>query len=69
MILTCTITCPECGHKSEETMPENACVWFYDCPGCGVRLKPNEGDCCVFCSFGDTPCPPAQIGGSSCCSG
>ena len=23
-------------------------------------LRPLAGDCCVFCSFGDVPCPPIQ---------
>ena len=41
-------------------MPTNACLFFYDCPGCGRLLKPRPGDCCVFCSFGDVPCPPVQ---------
>jgi len=25
-----TITCPECGHKETETMPTEACQWFYE---------------------------------------
>ena len=54
------ITCPECGHVTTETMPTNACLIFYDCKGCGARLKPKPGDCCVFCSYGDVPCPPIQ---------
>ncbi len=50
-------------------MPEDACLWFFDCPGCGTMLKPKVGDCCVFCSYGDVPCPPVQLsGGKSCCS-
>ena len=61
------VTCPHCGHKSEETMPTNACVFFYDCPGCGARLKPKPGHCCVFCSYGSVPCPPIQTG-ESCCA-
>jgi hypothetical protein len=28
--------------------------------GCGTRLKPKPGDCCVFCSYGSVPCPPIQ---------
>jgi hypothetical protein len=28
--------------------------------GCGQRLKPKPGDCCVFCSYGDIVCPPRQ---------
>ena len=61
-ILQSTITCPHCGHRSEETMPTNACLFFYDCPGCHARLKPARGDCCVFCSYGSVPCPPIQAG-------
>ena len=55
-----TLTCPGCGFQRREAMPENACVWFYTCTGCGERLKPKPGDCCVFCSYGDVPCPPKQ---------
>ena len=61
-----TITCPQCGHVEVETMPTNACQWFYDCKGCGALLKPQEGDCCVYCSYGDVACPPIQEG-KSCC--
>lgn len=55
-----TITCPICGHRQVETMPRDACQFFYDCKRCGVQLRPKEGDCCVFCSFGSVPCPPIQ---------
>jgi len=41
-------------------MPTDACQFFYDCKGCGERLKPLAGDCCVFCSYGSVPCPPVQ---------
>ena len=61
-----TITCPDCGHRAAETMPEDACIYFYDCAGCGARLKPKPGDCCVFCSYGTVPCPPIQAGGGCC---
>ena len=55
-----TLTCPKCGHVSLETMPTEACMFFWHCPACGVRSKPKAGDCCVFCSYGDVPCPPKQ---------
>jgi hypothetical protein len=32
-----------------EPMPTNACQFFYECTGCGAMLRPNQGDCCVFC--------------------
>ena len=62
-----TLTCPECGHQSKDLMPTDACQFFYDCPNCKAILKPNAGDCCVYCSFGDVKCPPIQEG-SSCCA-
>lgn len=52
MQLESTLTCPGCGHAELEVMPTDACQWFYDCKGCGVVLKPKQGDCCVFCSYG-----------------
>lgn len=70
MILTSTVTCPNCGHRSRESMPTDACQFFYECKSCHTVLKPKPGDCCVFCSYGDTPCPPVQVSGSpeGCCA-
>lgn len=65
-ILKSEITCPNCGHKKVEDMPTNACQFFYKCEHCKTVLKPNEGDCCVYCSFGTVPCPPIQQN-KSCC--
>ncbi|MDZ7904791.1 MAG: GDCCVxC domain-containing (seleno)protein [Cypionkella sp.] len=65
-ILQSTITCPDCGNKADETMPTDACQWFYQCSSCNAVLKPKQGDCCVYCSYGTVPCPPIQAG-SSCC--
>ena len=55
MQLESTLTCPSCGDRSIETMPTDACVFFYDCKGCGTRLKPLAG-----------PCPPVQTNDSCC---
>jgi len=60
MILTSVVTCPSCGHPKSETMPTDACQFFYECEGCRTLLKPKPGDCCVFCSFGSVPCPQIQ---------
>jgi hypothetical protein len=60
LALQAHLRCPRCGHGKEETMPEASCVYFYRCEGCGTVLKPREGDCCVFCSYADVPCPPKQ---------
>jgi predicted metal-binding membrane protein len=66
MITASTITCPKCGYQATEQMPTDACQYFYDCRGCGERLKPEAGDCCVFCSYGTMPCPPIQLNRSHC---
>lgn len=58
--LIATITCPKCGHKKEETMPTDACQFFYECENCKKVLKPLEGDCCVYCSYGNVDCPSIQ---------
>lgn len=50
--LQSTITCPVCGFAKEETMPTDACQFLYQCSGCQALLKPQPGDCCVFCSYG-----------------
>ncbi len=66
VILRSVITCPKCGHRAEETMPTNACLFFYECSRCSAKLKPKSGDCCVFCSYGSVRCPPVQCGGACC---
>ncbi len=58
MIIKSTITCPKCGVSKTETMPTDACQFFYDCTGCGELLQPKSGDCCVFCSYVRSPVHP-----------
>ena len=65
-ILQSTIRCPACGHQQEETMPTNACQYFYECVACKKILRPTGNDCCVYCSYGTVPCPPIQMD-EACC--
>ena len=58
--MTSLVRCPHCGHAADVEMPANACVIVHACAGCGVLLRPKAGDCCVFCSYGSTRCPPAH---------
>lgn len=72
--LRSTLTCPKCGGVSTETMPTDACQYFYDCKHCAAVLRPLAGDCCVFCSYADVPCPPIQAAraageSGACCAG
>lgn len=62
-----TINCPKCDFFKYEKMPTDACQWFYECEQCNTILNPLKGDCCVFCSYGNVPCPPIQ--GGECCNG
>jgi hypothetical protein len=64
--LESSLTCPHCQGVTKAVMPTDACQYFYDCPHCGALLRPKPGQCCVFCSYGDTPCPPMQSGGACC---
>lgn len=68
-VLESMLTCPRCGTTEKDSMPTDACVFFWTCPGCRVRLKPKPGDCCVFCSYGDVACPPIQAGRNCCVQG
>ncbi|MCX6296245.1 MAG: hypothetical protein NTX97_09290 [Bacteroidetes bacterium] len=63
--LNTILTCPICGNIENETMPTDACVYFYECNKCKTLLKPFKGDCCVYCSYGTTKCPPIQA--DNCC--
>ena len=70
--LQSTLTCPQCQHQKRETMPTDACWFFYECESCATVLRPMQGHCCVFCSYGDVACPPIQQAdesgeGTSCC--
>ena len=65
-VLESELTCPECGHVKRETMPRDACQFFYECESCKVLLRPAPGDCCVFCSFGSVKCPPVQAARACC---
>lgn len=55
------LTCPECGFIQDVEMPINACQFLYQCVNCQSILRPRKGECCVFCSYADVPCPPKQL--------
>ena len=72
-LITSELLCPFCSARHTETMPLDACIYFFECTACGAMLKPKAGDCCVFCSYGSVPCPPVQLAraqggdGRGCC--
>ena len=66
VVLESLITCPHCGVRKREVMPTDACLFFYECGECGATLRPQPGDCCVFCSYGTVKCPPVQAARACC---
>ena len=67
-VLESVLTCPQCEFAAQETMPTDACQFYYECGHCKTLLRPKPGDCCVFCSFGTRKCPPIQADATACCS-
>ena len=61
VITVSKLTCPECGFAQDLEMPTDTCQFFHECENCRAVLKPKEGDCCVFCSYADVPCPSIQL--------
>ena len=68
VLLESVLVCPVCGFAKSETMPTDACQFFYECVSCKTLLRPKSGDCCVFCSYGSVKCPPMQGENRACCA-
>ena len=58
--LDSTLRCPLCRHEEHLKMPIDSCLYFHECTSCRALLRPKDGDCCVFCSYGTKPCPSKQ---------
>ena len=54
------ITCPVCGFTDDMEMATDSCLFFHECANCKTVLRPNSGDCCVFCSYAHVQCPSQQ---------
>ena len=50
--------CPYCDQEQIADMGFDSCLYFWKCKDCEKIIKPLEGDCCVFCSYGETKCLP-----------
>lgn len=56
----CEVTCPKCGHSEWMTMEPDYSPYVYQCDRCLTVSVPTDGECCLFCSFGSSPCLPRQ---------
>jgi len=41
-------------------MPPDGSQTSYYCKSCAALLRPEPGECCIFCSYGSVMCPPAR---------
>jgi len=69
MLELCRLRCPHCNATEMVEMPEYASQQYHRCQQCKQLIQAPSDACCVFCAYGDMPCPTAQIVGGSCCSG
>ena len=60
VITDAKLTCPTCGFAQEAEMPTDSCQFFFECARCRTVLRPQQRDCCVFCSYADRLCPSRQ---------
>ncbi|MFV9460664.1 GDCCVxC domain-containing (seleno)protein [Pseudomonas aeruginosa] len=43
IVLESVLTCPRCGFAKPETMPTDACQFYYECSNCKALLRPTQG--------------------------
>ena len=60
IITRTNLKCPHCGFVEELDIPQNYWLVFHKCTSCSTQFRPLDGDCCVFCSFGDHHCIDKQ---------
>ncbi|MFZ4114204.1 GDCCVxC domain-containing (seleno)protein [Polynucleobacter sp. UK-FUSCHL-C3] len=51
-----TLTCPHCFVRECVEIHSAYPNQFHQCPSCLRPYQANKNDCCIFCSYGDTPC-------------
>ena len=56
-VLQSELTCPKFGHVKRETMPQDACQFFYECENCNELLRPPRAiaACSARCSARAAP--------------
>ncbi len=60
LITRTNLNCPHCGFIEELDIPQNYWLVFHTCASCSTQISPLDGDCCVFCSYGDHHCTDKQ---------
>lgn len=50
------LKCPSCSYIQEVIIPKDACLHFYKCKVCNKTISPQNGNCCVICTYSDKNC-------------
>ncbi len=53
---TAMIKCPFCGIRKRELIPQNMCIYFFECVKCKQKVPTPPAKCCVFCAFSNKKC-------------
>ena len=63
IVLESVLTCPRCGFAKPETMPTDACQFYYECSNCKALLRLTQGLLrFLFVRLGEVPADPAAAG-------
>ena len=60
IVLESVLTCPRCGFAKPETMPTDACQFYYECSNCKAAAPQPRGLLrFLFVRLGEVPADPA----------
>ena len=57
VVLDAMLTCPQCNFSKEETMPADACQFFYECGNCKLCFARNPATAACSAPAARFPAP------------
>lgn len=55
------IKCPHCRKSQRMQIPQDSCLYFYNCKKCDQKLETPTAQCCVVCAYTKKECAPVLI--------
>lgn len=52
------VTCPKCSKRSRVKIPEDNCLFYYECKKCKHKLEVPASQCCIICAYSNKECAP-----------
>ena len=56
---TAKFKCPKCDKTSRIKVPENECIFYYECKKCDEKITTPPTRDCIVCAYTDKKCPAA----------